>query len=128
MGFLPVAWRKQLARERCAIDLLDGETLDAANGIRLPHRRLRRSGLMVDIRPSAAVRGKEKEREQGCAECLGAEDTPLEDGERYGVRADRQARGINTAFAKGWRSRDGKHKGEGKRRRDTMCGRNGVDV
>ena len=85
MGFLPVAWRKQLARERCSIDLLDGETLDAINGFRVPDRRLRGPGLVVDIRPSAAAGGKKKKREQGYIECLGAEDTTLEDRERYRI-------------------------------------------
>ena len=85
MGFLPVAWRKQLARERCPTDILDGETLDAANGFRLPDRRLRRPGLVVDIWPSAAAGRKKKKGKQGCAECLGAKNTALEDRERYGI-------------------------------------------
>ena len=85
MGFLSVAWREQLARERCATYLLDGETLDAANGFRLPDRWLRRPGPVVDIWPSAAARRKEKKRRQGCAECLGADDTTWGDRERYGI-------------------------------------------
>lgn len=89
MGFLPVAWREQLARKGCATHLLDGETLDAANGLGLPDRRLRRSGLVVDIWPGAAPGGKEKKRRQGRTECMGAEVTTLEDRERYGLRADR---------------------------------------
>ncbi|KAF6241525.1 hypothetical protein HO173_000235 [Letharia columbiana] len=85
MGFLSVARREQLARERCATYLLDGETLDDANGFRLPGRRLRRPGLVVDIWPSAAAGRKEKKRGQRCTECLGAEDPALEDRERYGI-------------------------------------------
>lgn len=115
-----------MARERCATDLLDGETLDAANGIRLPGRLLRGPGLVVDIRPSAAARREEKERKQGCAECLGTEDTTLEDGERYGIRTDRQTRGINTATPRAGGAGTGNIKARVKRTRDTMCGRNGV--
>lgn len=85
MGFLPVARRKQLARERRPTYLLDGKTLDAANGFRLPDRRLRRPGLMVDIRPSATTRREKKKRNQGCTESLGAEDTALEDRERHRI-------------------------------------------
>ncbi len=85
MGFLPVAWREQLARQRCAIDLLDGQTLDAAHGFRLSDRRLRGPGLVVDIRPSAAAGGEEEKRKQGRTECLGAEDTTVEDRERCGI-------------------------------------------
>ena len=79
MVFLPVAWRKQLARERCAAYLLDGETLDAADGFWLPDRRLRRPGFMVDLWPGAPARRKAKERRQKCTECLGAKNTALED-------------------------------------------------
>ena len=79
MGFLPVAWGEQLARQRCTTDLLDGETLDAADGFWLPDCRLRGSGPVVDIRSSVAAGGKEKERQQEWAEWLGAEDASLED-------------------------------------------------
>ena len=85
MGFLPVAWRKQLARERCPAYLLDGETLDATNGFWVPDRRFPGPGLVVVIRPSAAAGGKKKKRKQGYIEWLGAEDTTLEDHERYGI-------------------------------------------
>ena len=85
MGLLPVAWREQLARERCATDLLDGQTLDAADGFRLPDRRLCRPGPVVDIRPSAAAGREETQRRQDCTKRLGAEGSTVEDGERNGV-------------------------------------------
>lgn len=74
-----------MARERCAPHLLDGQTLDAADGLGLPDRRLCRPRLVVDLRPSPAARRKEKKRRQECTECMGAEVTALEDGERYGI-------------------------------------------
>ncbi len=80
-----MAWREQLARERCTTDLLDGETLDAAHGLGLLGRRLRRPGLVVDLWPGATARGTEKKRRQRGTEHLGAEDTTLEDGERQGL-------------------------------------------
>ena len=85
MVFLPVAWREQLARERCASDLLDGKTLDAADSFWLSHRRLRGLGLMVDIRSSAAARREAKKRRQGGTQSLGAEDTTLEDRNRDSI-------------------------------------------
>ena len=85
MGFLSVAWREQLAREGCATYLLDGETLDATNGLRLSDRRRRRPGLVVDIWPSTAARRKGKKRRQGRTERLGPEDTTLEDRRHYGI-------------------------------------------
>ena len=85
MVFLPVAWREQLARERCASYLLDGETLDAADSLWVSDRRLRGLGLMVDIRSSAAARGEAKKRRQRCTQSVGAEDTALEDRNRDSI-------------------------------------------
>ena len=88
MVVLPVAWREQLARERCASYLLDGETLDAADGLWLSDRRLRGLGLVVDIRPSAVARREAKKRRQRATRSLGAEDATLEDRNRDSLRAD----------------------------------------
>ena len=87
MGFLPLAWREQLAWERRPAYLLDGETLDAAHGFGLLDRRLRWPRLVVDIRPGAVARRKKKKRWQECTECVGAEDTVVEDGQPHGIRA-----------------------------------------
>ena len=62
MVFLPMAWREQLAWERRASYLLDGETLDAADSFWLSDRWLCRLGLVVDIRSSAAIRRETKKR------------------------------------------------------------------
>lgn len=80
MVILPVAWREQLARERCASDLLDGETLDAADGFRIFGRRLRGPGLVVDLWTGAAAGRKKKERRQRCTEYLGTKNAALENG------------------------------------------------
>ena len=85
MVFLSVAWREQLAWERCASYLLDGETLDAADGFWLSDCRLRGLGLVVDIRPSAATRREAKKRRQRGTQPLGAEDTTLEDRNRDSI-------------------------------------------
>lgn len=69
-----------MAWERCASYLLDGETLDAADGFWVFGRRLRGPGLVVDLWTGAAAGRKEKERRQRCTEYLGTEDAALEDG------------------------------------------------
>ena len=74
-----------MARERCTTNLLDGETLEAADGFWLLDCRLRGSGSVVDIRPSVTLRGEEKKIQQERAEWMGAEDASLEDGECYGL-------------------------------------------